>query len=115
MSSTIAESAPVKLPTKDELNAVVEKLREANDALCGVKGSVRHIAKHWGRGSGFDDGDEKAEREFEVPTFEHIGILFSYGDLFRSYLNEMDDYVKHFEGQSLRSLDIVRSERGGDA
>jgi hypothetical protein len=107
-TDTADRTFPIALPTEAALKALEEKLRDANEALGDVTWPVYMIAKAWGDGSGgreLHPGDE-------VPTFEALGRLFSYGSTFRSYLDSMNEYASRLEDESLRSLDIVRDERG---
>ena len=83
------------MPGEAELEEVQAALSHAVTVACRLRTRLARIA-----------GDEGVEHH-DVPTFEDIGRLFSYSDVFKAHLDELTDYVNEV-AESVSGLDIVR-------
>jgi hypothetical protein len=111
-TSCFTDQAPATLPNEQDL-------REAQEALSAVCGSL--VTLQWrmqriARAARIDDYPEYALGDGdEIPTFAHIGELYSFALNARSRLEEAEDYLNGFE-KHIPDLDTVRMMHlGNDA
>jgi hypothetical protein len=103
MTVSVKERFNVTLPTRKEL-ATAEK------ALVRVQEPLTDIAWRVERVGGIDEDESSAlkrRKGDEVPTFEHIGRLYSFVLDDRASLAELNRLVTRVEDR-LRDLDYVR-------
>jgi hypothetical protein len=98
---------PVTLPTPEEL-------KEASEALYVGASPLTSIAWRVERVGGIDEEDDsliKRQDGDEVPTFEHLGRLFSFVLDARLTLQELEDTLERVS-EGLRDLDYTRALGG---
>ena len=98
---------PVTLPTPEEL-------KEASEALYVGAQPLASIAWRVERVGGIDEEDDsliKRQDGDEVPTFEHLGQLFSFVLDARLTLQELESTLERVR-KGLRDLDYTRALGG---
>ncbi len=98
---------PLTMPTVDEFDAAREAMAEAVERIMRLRWTLTHLAD-WNEERGGQHEDD------EVLKLEHVGLAFSFGTVFESYLKELSDDVEGVVA-SVEDLDITRERRELDA
>ena len=113
-TTCLTDQTPTTLPSGRDLAEALAVLSAACESLVHLQWRVQRIA----RAAQIDDVPEYALVEGdEIPTFAHIGELYSFALDARARLDEAASYLTMFEG-TLERLDSVRmmhAEGGRDA
>jgi hypothetical protein len=98
------DQKPRTLPSTEELAKAMKPLRAACSSLVHLQWQVQRIARG---GRAEDDSALALVEGDEVPTFAHIGELFSFVLDARARLSEAENYVETIE-EALSDLDVCR-------
>lgn len=102
--SCFTDQTPRSLPNTQDLAAALADLSTTTQALCDLQWRVQRIA----RGALVDDFPDYALVEGdEIPTFAHIGELYTFALEARSRLEEASSMLDTFE-ENLENLDWTR-------
>lgn len=110
-ANCLTDQTPATLPNKQDLAEARQVLSAVCESLTTLQWRVRRIA----RAALIDDFPEyRLVDGDEVPTFAHIGELYSFALDARSRLDEAATYLDTFE-EKLENLDSVRMMYDVDA
>lgn len=108
--SCLTDQTPATLPTEHDLSEARKVLQVAVESLCHLQWRVQRIARE----ALVSDYPEYALVEGdEIPTFAHIGELYSFAVDARAYLDEAAGLLNTAEAH-LPNLDTVRMMHVGN-